>query len=995
MRIYTKTVINCSTILVFIIGLLPLSVAYSQVSGIVTDAKTGEVLIGASVVIVEDESIGTVTDHNGAYQINVKPEQSLRFSYVGYESQSVLVSDQKTINIALLEGKTLKEVVVIGYGSVGKKDLTGAVEKIDEKTFNRGVITSPENLLNGKVAGLQVRNNGEPGGGLDIRLRGQTSIFTDSKPLVVIDGIPVDVGNTNSSRNPLNFINPNEIESISVLKDASAAAIYGSRGANGVILITTKQGKSGKPKISYSGSVNVAQFSAKPKIFDAEGYRNAINAKAPDELEYLGDANTDWTKEVTDLAWGMEHQLSVSGGKKGINYRVGAQYQKTDGVIRTSRNESTNLSANLATSFFDDMLQITLRNKTGFIKDQYAPNVIGAAMTFDPTRTILDEESEYGGYFEWKNPLAVKNPVAQIALQDDSGNTFRTLNSAELKLKMPFLEGLTLHTNLSQDFTRGDKYHIKYPELREVAAVGGSIYDETDSKINSKLLESFASYKTPNIRKLAMDYTLGYSWQRIERSYYREGGENLAKDENDNYYYQDTFEYINTLPDNKLISFFGRVNFNYDEKYLITASLRRDGSSRFGPDNRWGLFPAVAFAWRILEEPFAASLNNVFSNLKFRVGWGVTGNQGIGDYLFNTFYSEGTEDAAIQFGDRYIKTLRAKGVDPNIQWEETRATNIGIDFGFKNNKYSGSLELYRKYTDELLFTVAAPAFTNLSDRILTNIGQMENKGVELSLNMVVYDRKDFDLNANFNIAYNQNEIVKLDNSTDPNFPGYEFGGISGDVGQTIQVLKVGESFNTFRTYRHIYDGSQPRVDTEDYNDDGLIDNLDIYEDINNDGIINEEDLVTHGSALPTWIMGLTLSSQFKKFDFALTLRSNIGNYVYNNVSSSSGYFQRLNDLVTNNIHFDAFEYDFNEKQLKSDVYIEDASFLKVDNFTVGYNLVNNSSLGTWRISVTGQNLFTLSGYSGLDPELPQFNNGIDNNIYPVSRRFLIGLSANF
>ena len=972
------------------------NISFGQVSGVVTDANTGDPLIGASVFVVGNETLGTVTDYEGRYELGADVGQTLSFSYIGYKTQEILITSLSPLNVSLEEGQLLEEVVVVGYGTVGKKDLTGAVEKIDEKSFNRGVISSPENLLNGKVAGLQIRNNGEPGGGLDIRLRGQTSILTDSKPLVVIDGIPVDVGNTNSSRNPLNFINTNDVESISVLKDASAAAIYGSRGANGVILITTKKGAKGKLQLSYTGSANVAQFSGDSRVFNTDKFKQAINAKAPDEYDYLGTANTDWVDEVLGNAWGTEHQLALSGGTKNLIYRVGAQYQRTDGVIKTSRNESTNLSAVLSGNFLDDKLKLTYRNKTGFIKDQYAPNVIGAAMSFDPTRPVKDSDSPYGGYFEWSNALAVKNPVAQLYLQDNHGNTFRTLNSLELVYDLPFLEGLSFHTNVSQDFTSGDKYHIKYPELREVYTTGGSIYDERDSEIDSKLLESFVTWKKKNLAKdLNFDLTLGYSWQEIKRSYYREGGQELVKDDGGNYYYTDTIEYINTLPDNKLISFFGRTNINFKEKYLLTLSLRRDGSSRFGPDNRWGLFPAAAFAWRVLEEPFAVGLKDVFSNLKFRVGWGVTGNQGIGDYLFNTFYSYGTDDAEVQFGDEYIKTLRAKGVDPNIQWEETRSTNIGIDFGFTNNKYSGSLEVYRKFTNELLFTVATPAFTNLSDRILTNIGQMENKGIELALNAVLIDKKDFDFNAGFNVAYNKNKIIKLDNSTDPKFPGYEYGGIAGDVGQTIQVLKVDESFNTFRTYQHIYENGVPRVDNKDYNGDGLIDNLDIYEDINNDGLINENDLVAGKNALPDWILGLTLNSTYKKFDFAMTFRANLGNYVYDNVSSSMGYFQRLSDLVTNNVVKDAFEYNFTNRQLKSDVYIKNASFVKLDNFTVGYNVPSNKIFRSLRFSLTVQNLLTITGYKGSDPEAPQINNGIDNNLYPASRRFIAGLSANF
>lgn len=394
-----------------------------------------------------------------------------------------------------------------------------------------------------------------------------------------------------------------------------------------------------------------------------------------------------------------------------------------------------------------------------------------------------------------------------------------------------------------------------------------------------------------------------------------------------------------------------------------------------------------------MEEPFAKNWGNHISNLKLRVSWGVTGNEDISDFLFTTFYSYGTDDARYQFGDTFVNTLRGKGVDPNIKWEETTSTNIGVDFGFFNNRLSGAIDVYRKYTDDLLFTIAAGGFTNLSDRILTNIGEMENKGVELELNGVVMDKEDWDWNLNFNVSYNKNEIKRLDNSNDPNFPGYETGGISGDVGQTIQVLKVGNSIESFRTYQHLMQNGKPLADNEDHNGDGLIDLLDIYEDINDDGLINENDLVIGEKAAPDFIFGLTSSTRYKNFDLSATFRANVGNYAYNNIASGSGYFERLTDRVTNNVHETAFVNNFNKRQLKSHIYIENASFLKLDNIMLGYNFTPKSIFRNMRVFATVQNVFTLTGYSGLDPELPQFNAGIDNNIYPFSRRFLIGVNV--
>jgi len=441
------------------------------------------------------------------------------------------------------------------------------------------------------------------------------------------------------------------------------------------------------------------------------------------------------------------------------------------------------------------------------------------------------------------------------------------------------------------------------------------------------------------------------------------------------------------------------MNLELNNKYLLTLNFRQDGSSRFGPENKWGYFPGVAFAWRVLQEDFSSGLSNTFSDLKLRASWGVTGNEDITDFLFKTFYSYGTADASYQFGDTFQPTLRGTGVDPGIKWEQTSTLKFGIDFGFNNNRVSRSFDLYKKDTDDLLSRVAAPAFTNLSDRIVTNIGAMENKGVELALNCVISDKKDFDWNIGFNLAYNRNEITRLDNATEDvlqEFQGYETGGISGDVGQTIQILKVGESIETFRTYTHIRDAAgQPLIDTEDHNGDGLIDQLDIYEDINSDGLINENDLVIGPSALPDFIMGLSTGVRWKKWDAGMTIRANTGNYVYNNNASSTGYFDRLTDRVTNNVHRTAFDLNIKKRQLKSDYYIENASFVRFDNLTIGYNLGGEGLFQNLRVYATANNLYTITGYSGQDPELPQFNGGIDNNVYPASRNFLLGLSASF
>jgi len=998
-RNYKKIAFNNLKMLVFFCLLgLNFSATAQTVTGTITDDESGDALIGVNV-LVKGTSSGTVTDLDGKYNVKANTGDVIIFSYTGFQTQELTVTGN-TLDLKMgPEAELLDEIVVVGYGAVRKEDLTGVVTKVGEEEFNKGVIASPEKLLTGKVAGVQISSNGEPGGATKIRVRGGTSISASNEPLYVVDGVPLDNRGIASSRNPLNFINPADVESITVLKDASATAIYGSRGANGVIVIVTKSGAKGKMRINYSGNYSISDIAAQPTALSPENFRLAIEAKAPQELINLGDANTDWVDEVLDQASGQQHNLSLSGGLGDKNnYFVSMGYQKTDGVLKTSSNDNTSVGLSFTTKAIDN-LAVTVKSKTGWTNDQFAPNVIGAALTFDPTRPVFDEDSPFDGYYQWADPLAVNNPVSTLMLTDEKGHTFRTLNSINLKYDLPFLEGLSFNVNASYDYTKGEKSKLQDPLLKdgENFQRGGSLFTE-DLRNYSALLETYGTYKKdlPSI-KSRIEYTLGYSWQDFDRENYFVNGNQLMPADNEyGFIATEEIKPDSFLTHNRLISFFTRLNYNYDEKYLVTLSLRRDGSTRFGLGNRWGLFPSAAVAWRVLQEDFAEGLKGTFSDLKFRASYGVTGNEDISDFLFATFYSFGTSDAQYQFGDDFVTTLRGKGVDPNIQWESTSTFNVGMDFGFFNNRLTGSLEYYRKTTNDLLFNVATAAFTNLSDRILTNISQLENNGVELALNSYVIDQEDFDVEVGFNIAYNQNNILKLDNSNLPDFLGYETGGISGDIGQQIQILKVGESINSFRAYQQLYDNAgNPHNDTQDYNGDGLINPLDMYADLNGDGIINENDLAVGENGAPKFILGFTSNVRYKQFDLSLTLRSNLGNYVYNNVASSAGYFERLDDRVTNNIDESAFTTNFKQRQLKSDYYIENASFLKIDNVTLGYNvpLKDTKIFKNVRVFATAQNLLTITGYSGLDPELPQFNQGIDNNIYPVFRTYLVGVNV--
>ncbi|WP_320002631.1 SusC/RagA family TonB-linked outer membrane protein [Shiella aurantiaca] len=963
-----------------------------QVRGTISDYSTGETLPGASV-LVKGTTNGVTTDIDGKFALSIPDGATLVVSFIGYETEEIIVGSRSVIDIALMPDiQSLNEVVVVGYGSVEKKDVTGVVSKVDAKNFNKGVINAPDKLLDGKVAGLQITSNGDPGGGTSIRLRGVS--INGEFPLIVIDGVPLDGGGGGvaGGRNPLNFMNPSDVLDITVLKDASAAAIYGARGANGVIIITTKSGTTGKPRVSYDGGYSASILTRRPDFLDAAQYRAAINLKAPQELNDLGDANTDWIKEVTQVANTMQHNISLSGGfaNTKTNYHASVNYLKNEGVMRFTENEKLNLSLKLNQKLFNDKLSITVNSKNGFTWDLFGPNVIGSASAFDPTRPVLDPDNTLrGGYFQWDDALATPNPVATQELTDNQGNTFRNISNADLEYKVPFIDGLSLKANLAIDYNRGYYKGIAYPEAKESLANGGSGTTTDEVRFN-QLYEYYGNYKK-KVGVHNFDITAGYAWQNFTLERDSEFGDSLRQV---NGTWQPTYNVRQDSFDleNRLISFFARLNYDYQGKYLLTASIRRDGSSKFGESNRWGLFPAVALGWRVLEEDFAEGLKSVFNELKVRGSYGITGNEQIGNYLYATYYRYSIAGASYQFGDEYVRTIRPTGVDPNIKWEETASLNIGIDAGFFAGRLNTSIEYYQKDVYDLLYNIAVPAGSNLSDRVTTNIGQVRNSGFELNLDAVAYDRTDFRWDLSYNVSYNKNEVIKLDNLEGENlrdFPGYPTGGISGDIGNTIQILRVGEPINAFYTYKHKRNADGSPV--TDVNGDGIQSLLEMYEDINEDGTINENDLVVNEKPFPNFLMGLTSNMSYKNWDLAMTFKASLGNYVYNNVASANGYFERLTDRVTNNIHQSAFETNFNRRNLFSDYYVENASFVRLDNISLGYNF-QNVSFAKIRAYTTVQNVFTLTGYSGVDPEI---FGGIDNNLYPRSITFTLGVNATF
>ncbi|HMQ47242.1 MAG TPA: TonB-dependent receptor [Saprospiraceae bacterium] len=1005
-------------LLVCLMGLAMTQGLYAQgtVTGSVKD-KNGEPLIGATILL-SGTSKGTATDFDGNYAldgIDVGSHQVIA-SYTGYQDQieTVVVENGKTttLNFSLGEDvEILEEVVVIGYGTVKKSDATGVVTSVTDEKFNKGAIVSPDLLLSGKVAGVQITpNSGEPGGKSKIRIRGGTSINASNEPLYVIDGVPIenvahDPGGFSGGRNPLNFLNPSDIETFTVLKDASATAIYGSRAANGVILITTKKGVAGsRPTLTYDGYYTTSSIVGEPAILDAEAFRNVVTFKAPDRLEELGNTSTNWFDEMLQTATGQNHNLTFTGGGQNIGYRLSAGYQQLDGIVRSSSTERTNFSMNINNNLLDDKLIINTNFKGSFTKDQFDPGQVGAAWSFDPTQSILDpDNTAFGGYFEYGNPNAPRNPVAAIEQVLDEGRYFRGIGNMQLEYKLDgLIEGLSAKANIGFDITNGQRSRfLPTTYLNEqVSNRNGEIRIENLIQ-NSNLLETWLNYKKDIGEAHRVDITAGYSYQNDRREYPSLVAFDL---ETDVFGVNSTrpateFEASNTVVPGRLISFFGRLNYSFDDRYLITATFRRDGSTRFGPSNRWGNFPSVALAWRILEEGFASGLNNVFSDLKLRLGYGVNGNQSIGEFLYLPLYQFSDFRARYQFGygadgePIYITTARPNAYDAALKWEETTSYNIGLDFGFSNGRINGSLEYYLKRTDDLLFTVNVPAGTNLSDRVLTNIGEIENSGIELQLAATLVDTRNFNWDINFNAALNDNEVIAIDRISEQ---GILTGGISGGVGNNVQIHQVGSPVSSFFLFKHILDeNGLPRRDDIDYNENGTTaingDLSDIYEDVNGDGSVDDLDKRVVEQPAPKYLFGLTTSFRISNFDVSATLRSNLGHYIYNNNASLRGYFDRIDEsgVSLNNLHTSVLETNFTRPQYFSDYYLEDASFLRLDNISIGYTIRPANTFTSIRLYATGQNLLTLTNYTGLDPEV---DNGIDNNPYPRARGFIFGVS---
>ena len=968
------------------------------IAGRIFDDTSLRPLEGVTLTVVGTGRTG-LTNADGRFVITAVPvgEQIILAEILGYAdaTRTVTVTADQTaiVDIQMTnEAIQLQEIVVTGYGVQTAEDVTGVIDAVGTEQFNQGVITAPEELIAGKVAGVAVVTPGFRGG-VNIRIRGGTSINASNEPLFVVDGVPIAPGGgLGAGSNPLSFINPQDIESVTVLKDASAAAIYGSRGANGVIIIQTKRGSAGS-SISYTGSVNMSNRIGEIDLVGADDFRAAVAEFNPSSSALLLNANTDWRDEIMRTAYGQEHNLSVTGGSESSNYRVSLGYFGRDGIVQGSDTERITAALNFNQLLFNETFSVRANVRGSRIVDNFEGNNISNATGFAPTQPVFNED---GSYYEWDAAagLSPENPFPEIQNIVDEGTAWRSLGSLELEWDIPGITGLTATSHLGYDVTQAENVYFAPSFLKsEEGANPGSLSRSNSDQLKS-LFDAYLTYTRPFGENHNFEVTGGYSYENQRNEFPSFFANGLSAD----------FLGPNGIPDaneiganlnveeSRLISFFGRVNYDYAGKYLFTGSLRRDGSSRFGPEEEWGIFPSAAVAWRISGEDFME--DSFFSDLKLRFSWGVTGNQEFADYQQYVAYLISDPFARVQFGDRFVTTIRPSAADPGIKWEETTSWNAGLDFGFADNRFTGAIDVYLKETDDLIFTVPVASGTNLSDFVTTNVGALENRGVELTLAAGIFEARDpgdFRWDATFNMAYNQNEITRI-NAFGSGTEQILTGGISGGVGSTIQVLQPGFPSSSFHAYRHVRDANGNPI-YEDVNGDGVINESDLYEDLNGDGVVNQDDRQPFEQAAPDFIFGHSSYFSFGGFDLSYAMRAQIGNHVYNNVASDAGNYSRLIGVVPYSLHGSVLDNQFETPQYFSDVYVEDASFLRMDNITLGYTIRGLGALDGARIFGTVQNVFTITGYSGLDPE--SLIAGIDNNLYPRARTFSLGLTLGF
>ncbi len=975
--------------LIFLILLFAFTTASAQeriVSGKVTSSDDGSPIPGVNILEKGTQN-GAVTDVDGGYKLSVKENSVLIFSFIGYTTQEVIVGSQTSIAISLAPDVTsLAEVVVIGYGEVQKKDATGAVTNMSNKDFNKGVLTSPQDLIVGKFAGVSVISaSGAPGASSTIRIRGGSSLNANNDPLIVIDGFPVDNASLAGVSNPLASLNPNDIETFTVLKDASATAIYGSRASNGVIIITTKKGAEGKPKFSYSGNVSAGVPIKYVDVMNASQYKSLVNTLGQTgvsgidaaAIAKLGNASTDWQKEIFRTAISQDHNLSVSGAFKKIPYRLSYGYTDQQGILKTTGVQRNSLNLNVSPTLLDGDLKLNFSAKGSHTATNFGDaGAVGSAVAFDPTQPVYDPGSaEYGGYFSWLSKGVTNgtaNPVAMLNQTDNQSTSDRIIANAQGEYKLRFLPDLKLNVNVGIDRATSDGFN-RAPLTAAFVNNAGTLVGRNNTYIGrnqSELTDIYLNY-TKQFGDHKVDLTGGYGWQH----FYREASNTDSN--------AATTKTTQSKSENFLVSFFGRLNYTYNGKYLLTATLRNDGSSRFAKQNRWGLFPSLALAWRIKDEQFLSSVG-FLSDLKLRAGVGVTGQQDIPNqyYPYLATYQASDPLSQYQLGSTFYTTQRPNPYDANIKWESTTTYNIGLDFGFLDDKITGSVEVFQKNTSDLLNNVAIANGVNFSNFLTTNVGSMENQGIEVTLKAMPVATKNLTWNIGMNFTSITSRITKLNLTNDPAYLGVFVGGIGVDA--FIQNHQIGYPAFSFFPYQQVYNSNGLPVE-------GL------YVDRSGKGgtvVGNSLNKYHFRKPASDLLIGINSRLTFKKFDFSFSGRLSIGNYVYNNVQSGRAFYNGTYQLgYFSNLPTAVSDTKFVSQQIYSDYYVQNASFFKMDNLSLGYNFddVFSQKLKA-RVSFTVTNAFTITDYKGIDPEV---NGGIDNNIYPRPRTFLVGLNLTF
>lgn len=1009
-----------SIALTFVLLLFSASAALAQtvVTGKVTDSKKNTGIAGVTVTL-KGTRTSTQTGADGTFKLSVPADaKTLSFSSIGYTAQEAAISGA-VVNVSLVESaQQLTDVVVVAYGTRKKTDLTGAVTQISAKDFQKGNNNSPEQLLQGKVAGVQITSGGgSAGGGSRIRIRGGASLNASNDPLIVIDGVPVESNGVSGNGNLLNMINPNDIESMSVLKDASATALYGSRASNGVLIVTTKKGSRGRIKFTFGSQINVGKVTNTIDVLTAAELRKVIEEEAEKTgtftwRDVLGTSSTDWQKLIYQDATGWDNTLSMSGSIGGVlPFRLSGGYLTQKGIIKTDNFERYTGALNLSPKLFNDHLSVNVNVKLSQVKSRFADGgAVGAAASFDPTQAV-NATNKYGGYFEWlQEPDAANgevipigtnggssqpNPLSLLDFRNNQSVVNRFIGNINLDYKFHFLPDLHVLFNVGRDYAFGKGDDIYSPN--NVTLIRSTI--QTINGIPQKVITSqggfghYAQFKentiiesslfyTKELKSLKFDVLAGHTYQdfvsdNFNYPFLNSAGELLPGSA--------APQFATDKPQNRLESYLGRVNITAFDKYLVTASLRRDASSKFSKANRVGYFPAVAVAWKLKEELFRSS--SKINEFKVRFGWGITGQQdGIGLYSYLPVYSAGNSAAQYQFGSTFYSFIRPGAYDPNLKWETTTTTNVGLDFGFFNNRISGSVELYKKKTKDLLSSVPVAAGANFDIQLVTNVGNVENKGVEFTLNTTPIKSGKLQWDFGFNVTYNEGKITNLLKNQDPNFKGVETSGISGGTGNNIGRHVVGYSPFTFFVYKQIYDQETGRP----------IEGL--YEDINRDGVVNESDRYLSEKPAPDYLFGINTQVTYGPLSIGFAAHGMLGNYIYNNYASNAGVLRAAQNplLFTSNISRDYLNTRFTNNQYLSDYYISNGSFFRLDNINVGYNVgkIMKNNRTNLRINASVQNVLVITKYDGLDPEIAS-DTQVDNNIYPRPRVYSLGINLDF